>query len=397
MRPEQMKTEQARITVPLWTRWPEKIVRGCEVLVALPLIVGLVTGSRLGRPWGMFVGIGCGVVALAALRRFPRVCLTCAALAPLAAGLLGWNPIPLWSGACFLGLALTLRGMSAVLAGAVLALGNLGGAAAYSHAIAPTIDPSPSISAFAALSSVAIGSAIYGHRRYWFELEGRTRTAEENRQAAVDRGIAEERVRIARDLHDSVGHQIAVVSMHLGSAEAHLGRDTDATRADLQAARVAVKAVLSETQQILRVLRVGTERDELAPTPAHTRVPALVSSLESAGLAIEARFDHLERPLPATVSAAVYRIVQEGLTNAQRYGDGNVSLTVTVPDGEGVLAIEIVNAIAHSARPESSSGEGRGLVGMQERAASVGGHVLVHRDDTLFWVHAELPVGKEDA
>jgi signal transduction histidine kinase len=206
----------------------------------------------------------------------------------------------------------------------------------------------------------------------------------------VNRSVAEERLRIARDLHDSVGHEIAVVNMYLGSAEVHLDHDRTAVESDLAAAQRSVKAVLREMQDILRVLRVGTDVASLEPTPHHGRIVALIESFRAAGLTVDATLVGLSETLASNVSVAAYRITQEALTNSQKHGSGLVSLRVTVTATETVL-IEVVNVRKAGTDDGLPVGRGNGLIGMRERAASVGGSIDIRTDEGMFRVTGYLP------
>jgi signal transduction histidine kinase len=309
------------------------------------------------------------------------------AAAPLVAFAGGWPTIFSWSIACFGALLTTLCGAPGLLTTLLIGAANLTAAGLEAGSLSPGVDPAPSIAAFAAVMCAAAGSAVRGHSRYWAELVGRTKDAEAGRSAAVSRGIAEERLRIARDLHDSVGHQIAVVNMHIGAAEVHLPATADAARADLSAARHGVQAVLLETQQILRVLRAdGDEPGQ--DLPEYARVRGLVDHFRQAGLTIEARIDDPPDVLPTDTGTAVYRIVQEMLTNAARYSDGAIALTVTATERN--VLIEATNLRRLGA---DQLGTGGGIVGMRERASSVGGILDVTQDNRLFSIRAELPIG----
>ena len=360
------------------------------VIIALTLIVQAITTVQAGFPLGDVLGLVLCAAGIVVAYRFPLVGLASVAASPLIAAGLGSQPIALWTIGCFAAFVLTLRGAPALLTGGVIAIANFFAVWEAAGTINVSTDPEASVAAFAALALAAAASSIRESRRYWRGMEQRTRDILETRNAAVDRSVAEERVRIARDLHDSIGHEIAVINMYLGSAEVHLRGDTDAALADIHAARTSVKAVLRETQQILHVLRVGKTSHTIDPTPAHGRIGDLVDSFRSAGLAIETSLPDLDRTLSPTVSAAMYRITQEALTNAERHGTGAVSLRIGIADNNAV-SIEVVNMRRRDTEPPEFLGSGNGLVGMQERAASTGGSVEVRSDDRMFWVTALLP------
>lgn len=374
---------------PLWSRNGRVLERVTLVILALAITVEGITVAQAGLPLGGVLALVATIAGVVFCYRLPALGLALVAAAPLIAALLGWPPIANWSIACFAAFLLALRGMTGLLSGAVVAAANLSAVWIVVGTLSITDNPEASVSAFAALATASAGSAIRESRRYWRDLERRTADAIATREAAVDRSVAEERLRIARDLHDSVGHQIAVVNMHLGAADVHLPVNAHASRADLAAAQQGVQAVLRETQQILRVLRVSGEPDTLAPTPEHGRIPELIESYRAAGLTIEATVTGLQTELPLAVSAAAYRIAQEALTNAHRHGSGDVSVRVQVaPAG---VTMEVVNLRRLGATGGASGGGGHGLVGMRERAASTGGQVQVREDARFFWLTATLP------
>lgn len=380
---------RSRAGTAFWTRVPRLLERTVLVIAALALSVQVVIVVEAGSPAGGWLAIALSATGIWVGRRDPYPGLGLTAAAPLVAALLGWDPIASWSLACFVAFWLTLRSLPGLLTGAVVGTANLVASGISLGTVLPSQNPGASIAAFAAFVTASAGSAIRGHRQYWAELEQRTAQAIATREAAVHRSVAEERVRIARDLHDSVGHQIAVVNMRLGAAEVHLPDGADASRSDLQAARAAVQDVLRETQQILQVLRVGTDDQTVAPTPGHELLPDLVTSLREAGMAIEATLPDEPLDLPHAVSAAIYRIAQEALTNAQKHGTGSASLLVQdVPAGH--IVVEVVNPRTEAARRATSPGR-NGIVGMRERASAAGGSLHVRADGHLFWVRAELP------
>jgi signal transduction histidine kinase len=150
-----------------------------------------------------------------------------------------------------------------------------------------------------------------------------------------------------------------------------------------------VKSLLAETQEILRVLRPGRDADTTSPAASHHSIPDLVQACRAAGMHVDARLGDLSSELPPQASAAIYRIVQEALTNAQRHGAGTVSLTVDVADR--AVTVEAVNPLPPTAG-HLTAGSGQGLIGMRERAAAAGGHLDVGAHEGSFHVRAVLPV-----
>jgi signal transduction histidine kinase len=385
---------RSRAGTAFWNRLPRVLERTVLVIVALALSVQVVIVVEAGNPVGGWLAIVLSSAGIGVRHRDPHLGLGLTAAAPVGAALLGWDPIASWSLACFVAFLLTLRSLPGLLTGAVVGAANLTASWISLGTALPSQNPGASIAACAAFVTASAGSAIRGHRQYWSELERRTAQAIATREAAVNRSVAEERVRIARDLHDSVGHQIAVVNMRLGAAEVHLPADAEASRADLGAARAAVQEVLRETQQILQVLRVGTEEQTVAPTPGHALLPDLIASFREAGLEVEATLPEQPLDLPPAVGAAVYRIAQESLTNAQKYGTGSASILLERTPGERIV-VEVVNPRTDAARRGSSPG-GNGIIGMRERAAAAHGSLQVRADGHLFWVRAELPARATD-
>ena len=371
--------------IPLLVRGTRVLEYAALIVIGLAIAVEFAVAVRDANPAGFIAGAVMVIGMLVAYRLRPVVGLVLIAAGPLVATGLGWLPTHNWSIACFAAFVLTLRGLPGVLTGVLVAVANLLAVGFYHGTISPETNAEASIAAAAALALAASGSAIHGQRQYFGELQKRTHEAIATRQALAERSVAQERLRIARDLHDSVGHEIAVVSMHLGAAEVHLPTDPDAAAADLVAARTSVQSVLRETQEILQVLR--DEAGSLTPTPDHSRVPALVDSLQEAGVEIDARFAGLDQPLPTGTSTAVFRIVQEALTNAQRYGEPPVSLRVLID--HDTVSVEAVNV--HRDPTGRDHGGGRGLVGMRERAESAGGTLKVRDDGRVFSVRAEMP------
>ncbi|GDY52458.1 hypothetical protein SVIO_030810 [Streptomyces violaceusniger] len=206
--------------------------------------------------------------------------------------------------------------------------------------------------------------------------------------------MTEERLRIARDLHDVIGHQVAMLSLHLGAAEVGLPEDAESSRQALVSARSSARTVVVETQRILALLRLegATSGDEaLRPTPSLSGLEGLIASFESIGLDVQPSIDIPAGFVEPSVGVTVYRVVQEALTNAYRHGEGTA--TVEVRERDGRICVTVENRVGPSPRG-SHAGSGLGLVGMRERVESSSGRLTIDSDDGRFRVHAEFsPLG----
>jgi signal transduction histidine kinase len=238
------------------------------------------------------------------------------------------------------------------------------------------------------IAVVAIGDATRSRRAYIDEVEERARRAEETREEEARRRVAEERLRIARELHDVVAHHIAVINVQAGAAAHVLETRPEAVGPALAHIRRAADTVMQELASVVGVLRSPEENGDKAtePTRGLARLAELLDSFAAAGLQVEHRQSGTARDLPAVVDLAAYRIVQESLTNAHKYGTGRAQLAITyTPEA---VVIDVGNAIEKGAK---ANGSGYGLVGMRERAAATGGTVTAAAVDGRFVVHAELP------
>ena len=237
--------------------------------------------------------------------------------------------------------------------------------------------------------AAAVGDAARSHRAYVAEVEARAHRAEQTREQEARRRVIDERLRIARELHDVVAHHIAVISVQAGAATHVLERRPDQVGPVLAHIREASDLVLKEISSVVGVLRNSDEQTSMEPAPGLARLPDLIGALGAAGFTVRHQVRGEPRDLPALVDLAAYRIVQEGLTNAHRYGDGRAVLLVEYAPGGVVL--EVTNAIAPG---QGAEGTGFGLLGMRERAAAAGGTVSAEPlGDGRFRVHAVLPTG----
>lgn len=195
----------------------------------------------------------------------------------------------------------------------------------------------------------------------------------------------DERHRIARELHDLVGHSLTVALLHLGSARLALDDDLDGARASLDEAERAARESLNDVRAAVGLLRTGEAADPL-PVPTAAGIPGLVESYRNAGVPVDlALHGDLSRLTPNR-GLALYRIVQESLTNAARHGDGTpISVRLDIADGRALLTVR--NSGAFRARGPA----GTGLAAMRERAAAAGGTLTAGPDRGAWLVEAVIP------
>lgn len=217
-------------------------------------------------------------------------------------------------------------------------------------------------------------------------------TAVSSRREAVEqqsrRRIVEERLRIARDVHDLVAHHLAVVTVQAGAAAHHLPGRPDAAREAIDHVRAAGAGALQELGTVLGVLRgADGPASPTGPAPGLADLDRLIGSFAATGLRIDQEVSGSLAELPATVQATAYRVVQESLTNAARHGDGRARLGLTC--APGALSIEVRNRRA----PRRTTGSGHGLAGMRERVTAAGGTLAAGPGPGgEFVVEALLPV-----
>ncbi|MFD3307215.1 sensor histidine kinase [Streptomyces sp. NPDC058694] len=237
--------------------------------------------------------------------------------------------------------------------------------------------------------AAAVGFSVRTWRSYVAAAEERAERAEATLEAEARRRVAEERLRIARELHDVIAHHIALINVQAGAA-GHLARTRpDQVEIVLGHIHEAGTAVLDELGQLLYVLRQS--EDETMPTeplPGLSRLGHLVESFTAAGLAVRQQVVGEPRPLPAATDLAAYRIIQEGLTNAQKHGrEPGVRLLLEYRPN----ALDITVRNPTHAAPAGAVGTGHGLTGMRERALATGGALSAGPEpDGTFRLHVRL-------
>ena len=210
------------------------------------------------------------------------------------------------------------------------------------------------------------------------------------------RRASEERLRIARDLHDVIGHNISLINVQAGVGLDLMDARPEQARASLAAIKTVSKEALEELRTMLGALRQAGDDVPRAPAPGLDRVPELVDLTRAAGLTVKAEVVGVPRPVPTTVDVAAYRIVQESLTNVARHA-GSATATVRLSYQAEALVVEVLdNGRALSGNGKPTPGSGSGIAGMRERAATVGGQLEAGpRPGGGFAVKASLPLAAE--
>jgi signal transduction histidine kinase len=233
---------------------------------------------------------------------------------------------------------------------------------------------------------LTVAEVARGRREQAIE-SARAHEEEERRRAS------EERLQIARELHDVLAHNISLINVQAGVALHLIDERPEQARTALAAIKDASNEALSELRSVLDVLRRGYEDPPRSPTLGLARIDDLVARTQAAGLPVSKRVEGVPRPLPAEVDLAAFRIVQEALTNVTRHA-GGAGATVKVGYEENALTVQVDDD--GRGKAATITGGGRGIRGMSERAAALGGVVKAGpRDGGGFSVVARLPLNEE--
>lgn len=363
-----------------------------DVVIAM-LLTGFVVGVTLGPArWyahgahhvqgaGLVLLSG-GTLVLAWRRRFPLAVLLLSFLAVVTYYLLGFPAGPNWfASALALGTYAFLRGaLRSALVG--LALVAVDGILLLIASI-PLERVVGSVSGLllGGTAAVAVGTAL--RARAASVAATRKEAAEASRRRAE-----EERLAIAREVHDVVAHSLAMINVQAGVGSHVADRRPDQAKRALQEIKEASRTALEDLRKTLAVLRGSGDR---TPAPGLDRLPELVSTTSGAGL--EVTVEGTPGTLPAHVDAAAYRILQESLTNAVRHATGARTVAVSLQRSEGGLELSVTDDGRPATGDAVPAGNGNGLRGMAERARVLGGWVTAgQRSGRGFQVRAWLPV-----
>ena len=356
-------------------------------LVAAVIVVGELSGGGSNRGAATILGTA-AAVTLCARRRYPVATLAASAL--LVAALFQLDHaavvVAMFAPAVALYSVALRRGRPAQL---------LAGAAAVASVITADVLAGGSLTVQQTLVHVLLVSvpllaaeAIRTHRSYLAVLEERVELAELSREQEARRRTEQERLQIARELHDLVAHTMTEINVQAGAAAEQL--EPGLARVALERIEDASHRAIGELRAVLGVLRDPGQADApLLPAPGITDIRQLVDRVRRTGLDVRLRVDGYEpRQLSDATSLAAYRIVQESLTNARRHAPG-APVTVAVAFDTERLSILVQNPGAGPQRDDAARGVG--LQGMNERAAAIGGVLQAGPTQDGFAVHAKLP------
>ncbi|MGH9264214.1 MAG: sensor histidine kinase [Acidimicrobiales bacterium] len=366
---------------------------------ALALAIGVVqvAGTYLaGRhqterePFDVVAGLllAAGPAALAVRRRYPVAVLLATFSTTLLYADLGYPRGPI-----FFGLIAAL--LTAIVEGhRVVAWGTLGvGYVAFLF-----VDGEPP--GWVAAAGLAAWLLVLAGAGEGLRIRGdRAEEVARRRDDEARRRAGEERMRMARELHDVLAHDISLINVQAGVALHLIDEQPDQARTALAAIKAASKDALGELRSVLDVLRQGDEGPPRAPTAGLEDLDRLVSGATAAGIDVRVVTEGTPRPLPPSVDLAAFRIVQEALTNVTRHA-GQATATILLSYGDDGLTIQVdddgrgpsPNGVVTGGTRSGGQGSGSGIRGMKERAAALGGALDAGpRPGGGFRVTASLP------
>ncbi|MFF0739409.1 sensor histidine kinase [Streptomyces sp. NPDC004111] len=375
---------------PPWTRNDAFVTGGACVMNLLSYVFFDDPDGRYAVSAGGILLVAVAALPLLARRRYPVAALAAVLVLDATATLA--VPLPSHFGAVLLvalysvarACSARVTGVAAVAAVLTVWLTLLGGSGGR-------IPPWQDVALMPLSTLIVVGTAL-AVRRWQQEVAV-------NRRLLADRAVAEERRRIARELHDIVAHHITTMQLMSGGARANLGRP-EVARDALVTLEASGRLALSEMRQLLDVLRAGDEPEDAPaqPQPGEGDLGRLVAESRLAGLPTGFDVDGVRRPLPPTVGLTVFRIVQEALTNSRKHAGPTARARVRLTYGQERITVEVHDDGGGGPPPEEQTdgGAGRGgygLIGMRERVALHGGTLTAGAPaDGGFAVRAELPL-----
>jgi len=390
------------------------LVADAVIAAALFLLVALVPGVeehdgspvRVDAPLSAVVVSALTCAALAFRRRQPVAVLVLATAGSMVTTLLIGGETVLAVSAMIAVYTVAVRSDRRI---ALIAWISTSAALTVAHALTPaTSAMDPDVLSYVAWTGVgaAVGDALRHRRAYVAAVEERADRAERTREEEARRRVAEERLHIARELHDVIAHRMTVVTVQAGVARHLLHTQPEAAEEALGHVCEASRAILDELGDILNVLREpGESAGPTAPAPSLAQLDPLIASFAAAGLTVDWSLTGHPRAVGSNVDLVAYRVLQEALTNAHKHGTGTAHVSIGYTPSSVALVVQNPVKGAETSRAARAAAAdqdgygippadiGHGLIGMRERAAAVGG--VLHAgegSDGQFRVEAILPV-----
>jgi signal transduction histidine kinase len=371
--------------------WFDLLIALLAIAAMLEVVVGRDSPGAPRSLWFALPAIAIMVLPIFARRRFPFGAPTAYWVLSVAVSFVDWRLIPFAVSLFVVGLAAAfLLGnlRSAYQAGIGLVIAVAGSAIVTYNIPGHSVDELVFIPLEFAIAWVA-GFALRERVEQAEAAEVRAALAERERDAAARIAVAEERARIARELHDVVAHAVSVMVLQVGAVRHKLPDGQAEDRDALGDVERAGRTALAEMRQLLAAMRRDGDEAELVPQPGLDGLDALLKEIERAGLPVELHLAGDAVPLPRGIDLSAYRIIQEGLTNALKHAhapDADVTLRYR-PDG---LEIEVRD---NGQGASANDGLGHGLVGIRERVKIYGGEMTAESENgDGFVLRARLPL-----
>ncbi len=352
--------------------WFEELIALLAIEAMLEVVVGR-DSPDAPTLWLALPAIAILVLPIFARRRFPFAAPTAYWLLAAGISFINWWVLPFAHSLFIVGMAVAfllghLRndvqaaiGLAVVVGGAVVVVYEIPGHSAAELVFVPMEFAISWLAGFAVRERAAQAEAA----------EERAARAEREREAAARVAVAEERARIARELHDIVAHAVSVMVLQVGAVRHKLPDALAEDRDALSGVERAGRTALAEMRRLLGAMRRDGDEAELTPQPGLDALNSLLEQIGRAGLPVQLHVDGEPFPLPRAIDLSAYRIVQEGLTNALKHARAtNVDVTVRYRLDE--LQVEVRD---NGEGSSTSDGLGHGLVGMRERVRIYGGEM----------------------
>ncbi len=233
---------------------------------------------------------------------------------------------------------------------------------------------------------------IRNRNSYLSLLEDRAARSQSERKAETEQAVADERTRIARELHDVVAHRVSMMTVQANAARVVAASDPERAEQSMRSVTEAGKQAMSELRRLVDVLRPESDGQPEPPQPGLDDIDALIDGIADTGLSVTHQVTGRPDKLPAAVGLSVYRIIQEALTNALKHAGPTSNVDVTLDHSTDEIVVTVLDDGHGSATTQDATPVGHGITGMKERAALFGGRLEARSEDGRgFRVEARIP------